>query len=255
VYKRGNERRHEDIAVKILDAARSPKPIYGAQPVGDPVLDAAAVCVQRKGFDNTSLEEVAAEAGVSRTTLYRRYGNRDSLFTALLWARAKPFREWADCVLAGPGTVADRLETVFTHAVLEMQRVGWLDTSLRTEISQLGIRLFMDSLSRTPEEGLGRLVNITFAALDRHDDITAQEAMEWVANQMIHFASAPDWDEAALRRRVRFFVIPVLNGTGMEKPLKQRLDAIEAKLDRLAQASGAPRDDAPDTAPAIRAAR
>jgi len=227
--------------MNIPDATQPPKPIYGAQPVGDPILDAAALCVHRKGFDNTSLEEVAAEAGVSRTTIYRRYGNRDSLFTALLWARAKPFREWADCVLAGPGTVADRLETVFTHAVLEMQRVGWLDRSLRTEISPLAIRLFMNSLSNTSDDGLGRLVKIAFAARDHHAGITADEAMEWVGKQMIHFASAPDWEEAALRQRVRFFVVPVLTGEGMEKSLRQRLDAIEAKLDRLAQPPQIPR--------------
>lgn len=221
--------------MKIIRPEEPPKPIYGAQPVGDPILDAAALCIQRKGFDNTSLEEVASEAGVSRTTLYRRFGNRESLFTALLWARAEPFREWTRRILSGHGTVAERLETVFAHAVLEMQRVGWLDTSIRSGTSPLSARLIMNAHARGANEGLGLLVKTLLAARDDLGDVSAEDVLEWMAQQMIAFASGPDWDEAQLRQRVRFFVIPVITGQmGVDKTLAQRLDVIEAKLDRLA---------------------
>ncbi|MET0361914.1 MAG: helix-turn-helix domain-containing protein [Sphingobium sp.] len=219
--------------MKIVRGEVPPKPLYGAQPVGDPILDAAAVCIQRKGFDNTSLEEVASEAGVSRTTLYRRFGNRESLFTSLLWARAEPFRDWTRSILSGHGTVAERLETVFTHAVLEMQRVGWLDTSIRAGISPLGMRLIKNTQVLGANEGLGLLVSTLLAARDDHGDITIEEVLEWMAQQMIALASGVDWEEGDLRQRVRFFVIPALAGPMVDRSLEQRLDAIDAKLDQL----------------------
>jgi AcrR family transcriptional regulator len=178
---------------------------------GDPVLDAAARCIDRKGFDNTSLEEVAAEAGVSRTTLYRRYGNRESLFKALLIARAGPFRAWSRGVLLGSGTVAERIETVLTRAILEMQRVGWLDRTLHAGMSAAAIRLFKASHAHGAEAGLAALLSSTMdqrAAIEAR--VTVAELIDWTADQMIVLASAPPWDEETLRGRLRYFVMPVL---------------------------------------------
>jgi AcrR family transcriptional regulator len=214
-----------------------PRPRYGAEQVGDPILDAAAVCVQRKGFDNTSLEEVAVEAGVSRTTLYRRFGNRESLFTALLWARSEPFRSWTNSILSGHGSIAERLETVIVYAVMEMQRVGWLDTSIRSGISEFGARLIVKSLILGSSEGLGLLVRTLLASRDDLDGISVEDVLAWIAKQMIDFAGGADWEEAQLRQRVRFFVIPVLTGSGGNSTLDQRLDSIEASLEKLVRAT------------------
>ena len=46
----------------------------------DPYLDAAAAVVRRRGWSGTSLRDVAREAGVDRTTIYRRLGPKDSVF-------------------------------------------------------------------------------------------------------------------------------------------------------------------------------
>ncbi|WP_242124124.1 TetR/AcrR family transcriptional regulator [Sphingobium sp. Sx8-8] len=217
-----------------LGSAVPPKPIYGAQPVGDPLLDAAAVCVNRKGFDNTSLEEVAAEAGVSRTTLYRRFGNRESLFAALLYARSEPFRQWSRSILTGPGSVADRLETVIVHAILEMQRVGWLDESFRAGVSPLAARLMKGTYKQSREDGLALLVNTLVAARPEWArSIVGDEVLDWVMEQMIDFAATRNWEEEDLRRRVRFFVIPALVGNCLQDSISTRLDAIENKIDRL----------------------
>jgi AcrR family transcriptional regulator len=217
----------------IQSSEDMPKPIYGALPVGDIILDAAALCVERKGFDNVSLDEVAAEAGVSRTTLYRRFGNRESLFTALLWARAEPFRAWTRRILSGQGSLAERMETVFVHATLEMQRVGWLDISVRSGVSPFGARIIVKAHLRGADEGIGAMVAALLESNDDHGDIIAEEVIEWTAQQMIGFASGPDWEEAALRQRIRFFLIPVLTNQMTERTTHQRLDRIEAKLDAI----------------------
>lgn len=216
-------------------------PPFGADaiPVSDPVLDAAARCIDRKGFDNTSLEEVAAEAGLSRTTLYRRYGNRESLFKALLITRSVPFREWSRCVYLGPGTVMERIETVLTHAILEMQRVGWLDRTLHTGMSAAAIRLFKASHADGADTGLAPLLSST---MDQHAAaeacVTVAELVDWTADQMIVLGSAAPWNEETLRGRLRYFVMPILVPRLSGDPGREdRLARIERRLDLLIERS------------------
>lgn len=212
-----------------------PRPLHGAQPVGDAVLDAAALCVQRRGFDNTSLEEVAAEAGVSRTTLYRRFGNRENLFKALLRGRSKPFRAWSRSILFGPGSVEARLETVVSHAIIEIQRVGWLDRSIGAGISAANSRLIKASHAEGAGDTLRPLIDTLLIDTPGPCGVTTDEVLEWIAEQMITLASAPLWEEEALRVRLRYFVMPVLvPGCRAADPVATRLAAIEAKLDALA---------------------
>ena len=48
------------------------------------MLEAALALVAEEGPDAVSIEAVAARAGVARTTVYRRWGNRDELLSAAL---------------------------------------------------------------------------------------------------------------------------------------------------------------------------
>ena len=49
----------------------------------DPFLDAAARCFLRYGVRRTSMQDIAAEAGVERTTVYRQVGTKDSILRLL----------------------------------------------------------------------------------------------------------------------------------------------------------------------------
>jgi AcrR family transcriptional regulator len=50
----------------------------------DPVLDAARDCVLAVGVRRTTFSDVARRAGVSRMTLYRRFGDLEALLAALM---------------------------------------------------------------------------------------------------------------------------------------------------------------------------
>ncbi|MEO6654343.1 MAG: TetR/AcrR family transcriptional regulator, partial [Ilumatobacteraceae bacterium] len=52
--------------------------------VDDVILDAAERCFTDAGVSNTTIEEVAVAADVSRITVYRRIGNRDQLVLLVL---------------------------------------------------------------------------------------------------------------------------------------------------------------------------
>ncbi|MGB5110260.1 MAG: helix-turn-helix domain-containing protein [Mycobacterium sp.] len=51
---------------------------------GENILDAALVELERHGFRKVALDDVARRAGVSRTTIYRRFANRDVLVGAVI---------------------------------------------------------------------------------------------------------------------------------------------------------------------------
>ena len=55
-----------------------------ADPTTEAILDAALVEFERHGFHRVALDDVARRAGVSRTTIYRRFANRDELVGAVI---------------------------------------------------------------------------------------------------------------------------------------------------------------------------
>ena len=57
----------------------------GAPPsVDDLIVDAAEDCFRLAGARHTTIDDIAAAAGISRATVYRRLGNRDRVVLAVL---------------------------------------------------------------------------------------------------------------------------------------------------------------------------
>jgi AcrR family transcriptional regulator len=54
------------------------------------LIDAAAQIIGEKGFHETSLEQVAARAGMSRGAIYGNFKNREDLFLAVVKQRWEP---------------------------------------------------------------------------------------------------------------------------------------------------------------------
>lgn len=55
------------------------------------ILSAAIVCVKRWGIERVTLNDIAREAGVARSTLYNHYSNRDDVIRAALLQSAYGF--------------------------------------------------------------------------------------------------------------------------------------------------------------------
>lgn len=56
----------------------------GANAATEAILDAALIEFERHGIRRVALDDVARRAGVSRTTIYRRFANRDELVAAVV---------------------------------------------------------------------------------------------------------------------------------------------------------------------------
>ena len=80
------------------------------------ILDAARRLFAARGVADVSLEEIAREAGVGKATLFRRFGDRQALFEALLDEHERALQ---DELLRGPpplGPPAEPLERLHAFA-------------------------------------------------------------------------------------------------------------------------------------------
>lgn len=62
----------------------SPATGPNSSPATEAILDAAVIEFERHGFRRVALDDVARRAGLSRTTIYRRFANRDELVAAVI---------------------------------------------------------------------------------------------------------------------------------------------------------------------------
>jgi TetR/AcrR family transcriptional repressor of mexJK operon len=74
--------------------------VGGAGPKGEAIAAAARRLFLRDGYERTSVDAIAAEAGVSKRTIYNRYGDKENLFLSVL-------RETFAAMLAEFGRIAE----------------------------------------------------------------------------------------------------------------------------------------------------
>ena len=84
------------------------------------ILCAAARLIERDGIECVSMDDVAAEAGVGKGTLYRRFGDRSSLLRALVSEPEQAFQD--SCIRGdaplGPGAAPEERLHAFGEGLL-----------------------------------------------------------------------------------------------------------------------------------------
>jgi AcrR family transcriptional regulator len=82
----------------MSDAAPAERERADARRNRERILCATARLIERVGIDCFSMDDVAAEAGVGKGTLYRRFGDRSSLLRALI---SEPEQAFQDSLIRG----------------------------------------------------------------------------------------------------------------------------------------------------------
>jgi AcrR family transcriptional regulator len=101
------------------------------------ILDAAACVFCREGYGGANIDMVAAEAGVSRQTIYNHHGDKEKLFLAVV-------REMTERINAGTfrtlGTFPDK------------------PTDLQTELTAFAVRMFENCVCNRDGNFLRKLI-------------------------------------------------------------------------------------------------
>lgn len=127
----------------MTETNRSPR----EQAKRDAIHAAAQRLFMRAGFEGTSMDTIALEAGVSKQTLYRYYQNKEALFIAVLERLALP-QHTDSSLLALPDTPIESLTT------LEHALTVWAQAAMKNlmQPDYLGLlRLLIAELPRFPQ--------------------------------------------------------------------------------------------------------
>jgi AcrR family transcriptional regulator len=179
------------------------------------ILDAALACYEQSGIGDTRLEDVAATAGIGRTTLYRYVKNRDDLLNKVVLRDASEQRAEMKILTRYHDNLADSVVDSVVH-VLRGRRVRPINRLLfgsgdsavidRVNLSPANFYTLTESLLAPQFE----------QALQRgeiREGVTLRSASEWLARVILSLVSYPEAfleDEEALRRFLRDFLVPSL---------------------------------------------
>ena len=105
----------------------------GADSAAEAILDAAVEEFERHGFRRVALDDVARRARVSRTTIYRRFSNKDELVAAVI--ERENVRLFADIAaeLKKAGPQSNYYVEAFTLSILKFRRHRVLDRMITDE--------------------------------------------------------------------------------------------------------------------------
>lgn len=81
------------------------------------VLDRVRGVFLEKGFAAASLDELSAAAGLNRPSLYAAFGDKEQLYIQTLRFYGEKSVEGLDAILAGAGTIEQRLSRVYKAAI------------------------------------------------------------------------------------------------------------------------------------------
>src|SRR3954451_25306695 len=77
------------------------------------ILDAALVCFAKRGFHQTSMHDISAEAGISVGLIYRYFENKEAVIAAMADHHKREIQELLERARHAP-TLLESLEILFT---------------------------------------------------------------------------------------------------------------------------------------------
>jgi AcrR family transcriptional regulator len=158
----------------------------------DAVLDAAASCYLRFGVAKTTAADIAQVVGISRATLYRRFGSHEAIFMAVLTRESEAMSVDADAHLA---PIDDPRERILEGMLFCIEEIGRRPVHAAVFGGDSGAwaatqAIHVEALRRIGEAGVRPLLDSSLA----EGSISDQEMMDlvdWIMRILISFAAVP----------------------------------------------------------------
>ena len=175
------------------------------------MLDAAHVCCDRWGISKVTVDDIAAEAGVSRATLYRLFpGGRDVLFAALRDRDIRTFFTELDAHLVGAATLEEFAVGIVTAATQLLRGDLHLQLMLASEPGEVARSLGVESMPNIIRLATSLIGPRLHGFLDPE---RGAELAEWLSRVVVSYFLAPSTlvdlgDPVEAASFVRRFVLP-----------------------------------------------
>jgi AcrR family transcriptional regulator len=155
----------------------------------DVVLDATRNCINRIGLSKVTVDDIVAESGVSRATIYRLFpGGRDVLFEAMRVRDLEAFFEALRFEAIGAGDLADLLTRCIVLASRALRDDESLASTLASERGEALAELTVDGVPRVIRMATSFITPLAEQFVD-HD--TAVRIVEVLARLVISNFLAP----------------------------------------------------------------
>jgi AcrR family transcriptional regulator len=166
--------------------------------VRERIMAAAIRCVERDGVRNVSMEAVAAEAGLSRTTLYRYFpGGRSQLVSeTATWEVGRFWRRLALAVDDLP-TMEERLVAVLVIGTKVIRRSTIMANLLEPELDELvsALRPSETIVHQVIRDYLAELLAAEGAAGRLRPGVDIAEASDYLTRMILSYMGSPaGWD-------------------------------------------------------------
>lgn len=172
----------------------------GAGPVDvrERIMAAAISCVERDGVRNVSMEAVASEAGLSRTTLYRHFpGGRSQLVSeTATWEVARFWRRLAEAVSDLP-TLEDRLVAGLVIGTKLIRRSSIMENLLEPEMDELvnALRPTESIVHQVIRDYMRDLLDVEAAEGRLRPGVDPAEAADYLTRMILSYMGSPaGWD-------------------------------------------------------------
>lgn len=105
------------------------------------ILEAAKGRFQRYGYSKTTMEEIAADAAISKGTIYLYFENKEDVFNELLAREALDMERFLYRRVKSEESAVRQLEMIFTGALEYLERHPFLDSILRRDVEIVSPRI------------------------------------------------------------------------------------------------------------------
>lgn len=186
-----------------------------AQEARERILDAASRCFDRIGVPKTTVVDVAREAKVTRTTLYRYFESREAIVVGVMLRETHYFRERLLEALSGIDDVGEFIVEGILFCLREAPKRPLHIYLSGGEASNLMGRLFLSS-EQLFEIGIELLQPLFEPAREKgllRDGIELSTLLEWASRITLSYLTTPSSrvaDEAEMRQLLRRLLLPAV---------------------------------------------
>jgi AcrR family transcriptional regulator len=206
--------------LRLTDGPARPAPWGDRPPLDDDeararLLNAAEICYERRGVGRTTVDDIAKEAAVHRTTVYRYFGTRDDVLAFVMLRETAGVITVAESALERDGPFGDRLLDALDGALSIVEGSRWLSILFSPESLTMA---FSASASGAFRDRIRDVLRPHVEAAKNHgelrEDLNPDATADWLVRvaQMLLMERVAGVQEKTTDRRAVFrdFVIPGL---------------------------------------------
>jgi AcrR family transcriptional regulator len=177
-------------------------------------MRAAEACLSRYGIAKTTMEDIAAEAQMSRTTVYRYFADRDSLILAIVEYRCRKLIERARGFIESQPSFADSLVEGLVYLVEQGRKDTYVKMVIGPRNGDAAARILgpTQAGSRMTAELWMPILEAAAARGELRDGVDLDSVCAWLACLQIMFVGWLDepYQPDAPRNMIVNFVLPAL---------------------------------------------